>query len=960
MKNLVLGFLLLVCLVVTGCGSGDNDFVVVTDGGGPASSSTLSGKVFAGVPISGATVQLQSLDGQVLASQLSDETGNFQFEQQLPENLRVVASTSSGFELRREVRGLSPERAFAAVTVPTTLASLRVDGGAALEDAENQVRALLGMPAGAALDMIEESASQPFSHLAFFVEAARRGDTLEELLQAASQAQPGDFGPFLLRADTLLANLGSLPEPLKSQLTQFASEPRVQLSVRSLASRGVDSSLGIGSRGEGSPLPLNVVAQVGELADLVLVDFIGGAVADSLLDTGYTYVAEYFGWHYGTTATLDEIVNQLNSCLGGITALESTLTESIINDGATACNDAVNDIAAQTNNLIAAYNKTITITDYYSNAPTSSSQPTEVQTFLDNVTNGSTITTYENQFLPVLQQYMTGTASAPVGNSNNPFPIYKVDASSNYDPDKNMIALSRNYYLSQYGIVVDNDTKKFSDFPVRNNFLLDKALQVYEHYARYEVLGANVLAEAVHAAPDPLDEIPEAQILIDNLVASLQAQRGQIPNYASSDRILIDLQNGLIWYMDLQAERTNADAHTYAENFQLYDSNGNTTYGDWRLPTYNEALTLQQRGCYAAAVRNGSVDYGNTVSGLESLGFSLNGISGDGDIWCDNWKYDDGLFGSDTWSIDDNQVLTCKLNGEDFNYGFADHGPDGDLKVAFLMVMTIGQPLIPIDPPIGGGSHTGSWPSALTAYVYPYQMSEIAAFVGWDTPSVSAGQVNLRGKWTFYTGDTSFPVGNGTTISDQGGTYTTSSSGPWVENIIPPAYFETDFRSSATVSSYPGNFGQVFTHISNAATQIRYNAVGYNGSTYPANIQGSVNSVATTADTSLKSFQITPRNVSMNLIGNNAVNTQLFVATGFLNDRTAVDLSVDSSTVWTVGDANNNNAPIDGVAFAQGQKNQLVLNIGTLQAGSAANLLLRVTATTQGKTDSTLVSVVVK
>ena len=256
-------------IVSSGCGSnGDDDFVAV----GPLTSTgQVAGKLFLGTDVPNVPVTLEALDGQVVASSTTDGTGNFVFKGVFPADFRVVARLDDGLEFAREIRGHGDRTTFAAITVPTTLASLlaRQNPGAPLASHESQVRQALGIPAGVSLARLNESVSEPFSHLAFFVASAEHGGSrnfVDEVVNGSTTAKV----PFLLREEALSGAIAEDNELLASRLRELQQDPFLKRSAFRLMARGLpDSAYGnLGYRRAVSVRPVNsraILAQEGEI-----------------------------------------------------------------------------------------------------------------------------------------------------------------------------------------------------------------------------------------------------------------------------------------------------------------------------------------------------------------------------------------------------------------------------------------------------------------------------------------------------------------------------------------------------------------------------------------------------------------------------------------------------------------------------------------------------------------------
>lgn len=907
-------FLLSYLLMSSGCGS-SREFVV-SGTGDEAQGTAFSGKLFLGSSIEGVRVELQSLEGAVLDTQTSDASGNFLFRGAYPARFRLVATLSDGLQFAREVQG-NANGSFVVINVPTTLVSLlsQAQPGSPLPEIERAVADTLGLPEGSGLELIEDSVGFRFSHLAFFVRASEAGG-VRALFEQLAAGGAGGGRQFLLRQEALDGALAGLPPELTVKLEALQDNPRVRMSVRMLLARGLDEA-------EVS-IPQGINAQVGEIAGALLagigINIAADVVAD-VGDVGYTWVAQQLGWHYGSTTEMNEILKAINGVAAGIQSIGNQQTADEIQDGVDAMNPAVTRISADTNSQVAAINAALAQTDgnghnsYFTQGPSTSTLPQDIVDYLGVMQTSQAVADYQG-YLTLIAQWMTGASKLPIGN--NP----PVVVESNYDSDMNLIHLSRLSVLQeQNGIYLDDSTQVYMNFPVRTSNFIDQVLQPWQSYAVYQIYAANQLGEAAHSSPSLASSIVSAQVSVDNVARSLQSQRGQVPAYPPSDDVFIDLQYGLVWYMPAQAAKSYGDAGSFAENFKPTLSNG-YQWGNWRLPTYNEAKALQQRAIYADAAANGSVDYGNATRGLQRLGFDTTGINSDGEFWVADWQLSGG-----SWYAN-RGTLMFRMNHETNN---ALYNRTDDLP--FFIVHTLGtKPLIKIDPPVSITGPADTWPDPLyRPYYLDWEEPFMATFLGFENVLVSGSEVKYSSEWEFYNGNSpTFRMGT-STVNAMSGAVDLNDNESFLSPVYhPPVYFNQDDSTRVSVSNYQGSQGRITSKLgATVSTTIRLYALGYANGVFPSNIEGSVASPISSPQVKMTSLLITPQNLVMS-VETTPQASQQFVATGFFSDGSVQDLT--TQVTWTVAGVD------DGAEFAAGDAGLLKLTKANLPSQPTANL----------------------
>jgi hypothetical protein len=938
MKRLLL--LLLAAFFTIGCGSETNDFVAVSTGTSNTQQRPFAGKLFLGEGIPNAQISIEDLNGQNLATTTTDMSGNYILTTSLPPDFRVFARVGTNLVFAREIRDFGTTPTFGAITIPTTLASglSQANPSRPLPDIESEVRRLLQIPQNVRLDSMTESVGSSFSHLAFFVRAAQNGG-IESYLNALLANDAAIGSPFLLRRDTVGGSLAGIEPQVADVLARLQANPNLVRSTQRLISRGIQNpvigqlgSTGVGNSGTASAI------RAQELAAADVLKFIGtnigsaiiGQVTTTATSTGYTWVAEQLGGHFGTTVELDAISAQLDDIQTQLDQIVSLLTDAAISAQVTTLNGFKDDIKAKQNSLFMAYDDTKQDADYFNNMPAPNTLPQSVQNTLDTLSADSTLNALTND-VDKLQEYLTGSTKPSTTTALEYPPILVNTSSSGTTSQPNLLLELRNSVLSQNGIVVNSDTQQFGNFPVRSSVLLDQIMGPFEGYGQAQVLGANLIGEAAHQSSNPQNQIRKAQAYADNVARSLQNSRAQLPGYPESDRYFIDLQNGLMWHMYAQGPRDVDDAQDWAETYRGDD--GNTS--GWHLPSWDELKTLQLRAAWAAGNGN-SYDFSNTMAGLSKLGFDLSAITnipssvngqstfannvGEPYVLTADWTFDSGVFGSNDWGFDEGLRFTLTSN----NFSEEPLATVNGERAAFFVCRTLGsEPCIDINPPrIASGSNNGNWPSSFNAFPKESEEPSVAVFTGFESPSITSTAVSLTGTYVFNVGDQSYTVGNASTTATAGTNYTRSNTYS-ATRFVPPTYFLTNDNAGSTVSSYPSDFGTITNHVnSTQATTVTLASLGLVGGVFPSVIQRTFTlSTPGTTQISLKQLQISPRNRTFDLETTDSVDQQ-FVAVGFYSDNSVQDLT--NRVTWTVVDQSTGN-PTPGATFANDQAGLLVL-----------------------------------
>lgn len=806
---------------------------------------------------------------------------------------------------------------FVVINVPHALACL---GGG-----QDFARRQLLIPEPTGLGWLEDGPRAAFSHLAFWTEAARQGGWRSYSRALVGGQQPRSYR---LTDSGLSAPLQGLEPELAALARQLQTQPRL---VATLNAQRSDFALKASLRSE--------LAAKDGLGSFILGG-VGGAVVSDITNNILGWITASIGWNVGTSGSLRQIQDDLNT-------LQADLNTLAI-QGATA--NAVQSLATaitSTNTLISQQNAAVSVAN-----PTN--QPSAA---FGNL----------NALLSTLGSY----------NAINNLQLFS-NAMLGTNGQTNLILTNvKSILTTNYGIQPTSS----QNFPVRSSGLLDATLQTFNYYAGQQSLTANFLVEQAHPplpASAPAVGLVNAANTLAGSAFDIARQRQQLPPYPASDSVLVDLQNGTMWYLAVQSSKNYDDAKNYCENFSLAANGG--TYSNWRLPTYYEYASLQQRGRYVAVnLRDTSLpqdasgssygNTGNTVQGLAGLGFTnLSAINSDGDVWYDKWEYvQENATTPGDWK--EYSGHEYRLNHETDTSASKD---DSDL-IPFFIVRSLGPGVLP-----GGMATVGGGGPTLDNNIPPMTSMDLEAFefVGEGDPSglaglsltssnVSVTLTGLAGNNTvsssedFLTADVNYSmaVGGSFSYGDSsqssarltGNTLSATvrlggSQGAFTDLTTAVAFNTTS--ANATASNYAGLQGLISWHAAAAgALTTGVQVTLLDGSATASSYNGTVTQ-SNPPVRALRSILISPRNLLLSngsLTSNQGVS---YYCTGYYSDNTVGDLT--GQVTWSL--VNTATGQASPGAFFSGS--QLALN-GQPLPPTAAQAAYTVKATFQGLTDST-------
>lgn len=868
----------------------------------------MTGRFDLGAGITGATVQVRSLDGSVLAQTVTNRSGHFLVSGvELPSDFRVAATLGT-VVFSREVRGYTGSGQVI-INVPTSLVSQAVQSaGLSAQEAEARVRAFLRYPADFSLDFPgTESGSSPFSHLAFFSEAAKRGgwqafrDVVVGRLRTSAQSTSSgvgadfQFSPGLLKASytglepellgpvggvvlvaTYTANDGTTGTDASPN--QYMGLVLEGLSDQVLAELFPDDSDVVSSQAVRAQALVSLLEGVGDLAK------------DQLIDIGWTHIADALNLNYGTTRMLEVIQEQLDQVLSDLAHLEGQLDMLAIEDTVNTLSGAVARTQSQ-------------ITSLKDEDPTAIDDPNTPYTPSDTV----------DTMLSNLASNQAGDDLTQIQNA----------LSKDFFQNSVMTYL----YNQELGI---NDISGYGNAPFLSAGIQSRSLTPFNYYGQVQQSACNIISENAHAlAPNPYSDMNQATTIAEDAAEQLKLQRGFVPQQLLSNYIIVDFQSGLMWYTGVFDESTWSDAVKYSLNCGLTVGNG-ITYQDWRLPTEQDFEALQDRArCVAINRRDtdagndgsggGYADYGYSVQGLVALGFDKASV--------DSLIDKDGTLLAEPATMEDGRWAT--------NYNVFRLNHESGLKVIsstekhpFILCRSIGT--TPVNFPDFKTDSNGNLPfrvSAILPQEYP--------MLGYATNITNVQAVNgVMGATVNYTikvgGSFTMGTNNEDSRDYQEKTYTQNVdtfhggsndyAGPY--DLLAMISFQSQSQTLLTV----GATGKLLWHVDSVA-QHTVNVQATMNSTSGAQLTATGSVTATPPARQIKNIQIWPRNRYYTVIGTTAQESYYCMA--FYDDNTIAD--VTSQVTWSI------NSPNAGVTFSTQQSNLLKLD-GTLNPAQFVNI----------------------
>lgn len=946
-RPLVLRFLLafLSIFFLAGCGGSQPTLLAANPNG--LSSVSLSGKLDLGAPIPHIPVVVSSLNGNTLASATTDSVGEFSIPNfQAPPDFTVIASLGQDLEFATEVRGYDGSGRYVVINAPTSLISreLALHPGQTLEQASAKIRDLLQVPSGRSLEYgIEEAVRQPFSHIAFFQAAAAAGGWSSYRDALLSQAvAPPSIGFRLTRA-TAQAPMALLDERLRPYLESYLSQRSTKLDLVSHEANPAPSFsvlneglLANPSSPELHPQAINLSQVRGSVLTTIAKDLVhtGVEVAkDQIIDVGWTHIADALNLNYGTTRMLEIIQDQLHEITDMLTDLSEQISELSLQTATSTISDDINKIQELFRNLANVNGGSDGIGGTPGTTPGNTTSGTDLA-------NPETPYTKPADVVTLLNTLATFTATVSLSNIQ--------DEMLGTNGTFNILTQNRSNVYSSLGITPTADT---GFAPVRSKLILDKLLATVEYYSQVQQNACTVIGELSHVTnANPASDMVSAYHTINSAAISLKKQRGQLPPFFLSDKVVIDLQGGVMWYVDAHEPTDYQTANNNANNFVLDVGNG-VVYDDWRIPSDQELYFLQDRARLVnSSQRNPNVkhdgndssagNYGYSAQGLSALGFnpsSLSHIDSDGMLWCYDYSWVNPLFDDGYWT---SWPFTFRFNHSNAVIDGGGAAAPTD-HISYFYVRSIGKPVYNDDRNAPSGHYPYHWSD-----VKPGEYSTLGTITSLSYADIVSGKAGVVATYTIKTGG-SVTLGGGN-ASD--------------------SYTFPTFTYTGYVDSYHG-YGSDYAGPVDLASLIFYEpqtnelSIGYRGDLYWHNttvgksssvpVKASVMStkgslISTTGNFNLSStpvrtltsIQIWPRNKQYDMTAT-ALSNEHYYCLAYYSDQTIED--VTSSTFWSV--ARKEGGIPTAARFSTTIPNELLIN-------NTATENLVITASFNGHTDT--------
>ena len=619
----------------------------------------------------------------------------------LPHQFRLSAQTPEGVQVERYVDD-ADDMPYLWLNIPSHLISLTIASHPELsqEQAEDRVRAGLSIPEGAGLYGISDGPSSPFSHTLF---------------QARAEAAGG--------FETFCADLVAGME--QGRVTSFK------------VSHGLD--------GFANPTTLlaRVAAQLEVLAGAAaslgkyLLHETAGIIVDSGLEYGIGKITAVSGSNFGTANKFDNIENQLASMQSDIDSLSDTVNKDFLVE---LTNEDENSLNQVLTSLKAA---NTALQNQASEATQRDSQvAADVFDHGPNVLLNNT-----SALLTAFTAVIDGKAQLELTNF--------LTSSS---PSQNLLSLAAQQQSLKLGI--SNPSSEYVYYPLRRDDLTDQLNTNFNLYTGWMLLLSSVLSENGNAyylpslGSPPAFKVNEALQDIIELAGTLQRAQQSVPESVGSPQVLMDLDNGLMWYFPATLGKYDVAQNGMVDlvvgnwglppGVQKPAKVGNSVGKDlvnfkrppdlrgWRLPEHHELTTLRTR---VLGLQGGSNE-SKTLAALQTLGFTglsdpdetdhsnfkkywFNGSctesvqpDGNGPVVFTYFDMDSGQNGSETTSIFDpdadplyTAIYVRTIEGLDDAHSFGDTGNQIDRSYDYGPDSMLIQPVTSI---------LGSDPTTLT------------------------------------------------------------------------------------------------------------------------------------------------------------------------------------------------------------------------------------------------------
>lgn len=975
--------LLILALLIVGCGSGSDNYVFTgaPSGGSISPPTTVVGRLFLGADIPGATLRIVTLDGQTLGSGTTSRQGLVHFPNlALPSDFQAFATVpGSDIEFSAQLRNFDPSNRQVHISVLSTLASetMRAKPGLSLHQAENVVKQALGLPQDLKLGVSLGEPNPVFSSLAFFKEAAANGGWNEYKNQILALADANNQQASVARHHLFSLDLVQGPinglEPGLSEIVEAARiETRKRLNLAPTA------ALNTNLRHAPPNVFLEPPTSLGGQFLFGVAQGITGNVVGDIAGGLLGWASNQLGLHYGTSSQLNEISEQLTSVESSLTQLQSQITD--------------NDIESKVKTLLESFHDVIDL---------SSSPPTGAHVSLIS-SIGTTLTAIsQGNQVPLNQPVVTNINSLIATLREPDFTSILGDAQTQLTGSTGILIEASQIVLNQKTGI---DTPgSLGYFPWRQNRVLDQILPVDKLFSTLQTTTLNIYSETAHNYLEYENPVDGINAITPNVMANIASQKSQrqlLPFRNSVEGITPDLQNGVMWFDQVWDADTYTNAKATADSLaeQVVFPDGTVhTYDDWHLPTYGEFVSLQKRGTYnpnydksfPSNSNDDYPDYGQATRGLVGLGFynvsgalatSPDDNGSNGDLWMSYYELLGAPGTSAGYDIESIDEYEFRLNHEDNNTYKDKHSDDTN---AYLVARTFGPKVVVTPFALIGANAPGAVPdgiagvnfvtgeyaqygvatavavegsSAATPVTYPVAGGNSETF----TPPNGAVEFYAKITYAINVGGT-FTVGYGsgktesitnTSYSYSGDVYTNTApaSGQYnaLQQLVNWSVANSDASAVARMNllnvPYASGIG---IPLNSGAVTVTASLLGASAKV----ISGTYSYDVPASTKTLTGLQITPRN---QLYGANgldpATGEYSYYCTGFFSDGTVESLG--GQVTWSVTpETNAANAQIDIVAGVA------TLKLAQPAQANPVDYQLTITATYQGKSDSTLIEI---
>ncbi|MBT9587229.1 hypothetical protein IV102_28050 [bacterium] len=687
-------------LVLMGCGTASS---VGPLGSSPALTAAqltpvVVGRVNLGADIADASVRLVSSDGTTLATGTTNANGLVFFHNVLvPNNFRAVATVpGSNEELSAEIQGYSQNNKQAHISLLTTLVSryLRSHPGLSLPEAENQVRMAVKLPNVVNVEIGPLEPNPFFSDVALWRAAGEAGGWSVFSQQLLNQAELGQGRLYRLSLDQMDRPIHGLERGL-SEVAEFA---RLRLAGR----LGVRPAAGAALTRHYVP-SITLIEGPSSLGGQLLLG-IGTGLGGNLLTAGLNgvvgWAANQLGLNYGTSGQLKEIEQQLDALTTLVQALQTQVTDTTLQTMVDNLNGTFSPVDTANTKFLAQMAAAPSLTD------TPFSTPPSFSTLLGDIN------------APNYPSILSQANTALVGPNQ-------------------ILMLGQQILVNQ--LLGMDRPDNMQNFPLRNNHILDRLNPLFVYFAGQQTQALNLMAEQAHnffVNPNPVLGVAGFVPFLNSAASSLKKQRQQLPLYMSQWAPIVDYQNGIMWCETVNNPVDYGDAKSAAESLQIqliYPDGSTRTYDDWRLPTYGEFVSLQNRGQYNPSYdttvpvnsHDSYPDTGQATAGLPGLGFydvasalqaAPNDNGKNGDLWMNYIEFTNG----NTYFADNYEF---RLNHGTDNTNSENKSSD---KNCYVVCRTFGPDVLTYPYAYGYGVEPTSTPDGIGGT--PFTAGECAQF----------------------------------------------------------------------------------------------------------------------------------------------------------------------------------------------------------------------------------------